>query len=188
MIRIVAGKHKKRLLFSPQGDQVRPTLSQVREAVFNICQLHIEGAVFLDLFAGSGAMGLEALSRGAKQAIFIEQAPQTVAILKKNIALLQEESHVELLPFDYLVALKRLEKKGTQFDLIYADPPYGKGFSEKILQFLDQTPLLKRGGWLFIEDTPFSDPLLEQLALKNSRRVGKAHLKIYGYLREETFN
>lgn len=173
---IIGGKFKKRALVTPKTDKVRPTTSQLREALFNICQFNVEDSRFLDLFAGSGAMGLEALSRGAAQVTFIENNRSALAAIKENIASLHVEKESTLLGLDALKALQRLYDQGLLFDLIYIDPPYGKGLSAPTLQFIDSHKLLAPGGSLFIEDSSLHIPPLVYLTLKGERRVGHAHL------------
>ncbi len=170
---IIGGKYKKRPLESPKGDQTRPTTSQLREAVFNICQQSIENATFLDLCAGSGAMGLEALSRGARHATFVDSSRTAITCIKKNIATLKVESQTTVYLTD---ALKALHKFDTTFDIIYLDPPYGLGLSLPILTFLDSHPLLNPGGTLFIEEANLKLPPLTTLTLKSARSIGPAQL------------
>jgi len=176
MLQIIGGKHKKRKLVAPK--RVRPTTSQLRETVFNICQQRIAGARFLDLFAGSGAMGLEALSRGAAHATFVERGHPSLASIEKNIATLGEEEHTTLVPGDVLAVLPLLQ---GPFDLIYVDPPYGKGLSGQILDAIDAHPVLAEDGVLFIEDASLEEPRLKNLELKQKRSVGRATLFEYGY-------
>lgn len=173
---IIGGKFKRRPLIAPKSEKVRPTTSQLREALFNICQLTIEGARFLDLFAGSGAMGLEALSRGATHATFVDLNRLSIAAIKKNIAALHVESQSRVFLLPALKAAQLLCKQNEVFDLIYADPPYGEGFSQIILEFIDSHPLLAPGGSLFIEDAHLHLPPLHTLKLQDQRTVGRAHL------------
>lgn len=176
---IIGGKHKKRTLHVPHSQDVRPTSSLLRESLFNICQMQIEGARFLDLFAGSGAMGLEAISRGAKQATFVDKNKASLVAMKKNIELMHEEGATRLLFMDALKGLEKLSDEGARFDIIYADPPYNMGFSLKILDFLDSHPLLAEGGVLFIEDAAFENPPLKSLIWKKDRKFGRALLREY---------
>lgn len=178
MLTIIGGKHKRRKLISPKSTLVRPTLALTREAVFNICQHQIQGARFLDLYAGSGAMGLEALSRGASHATFVEKAGSSLSAIKQNIALLKEEAHATLIAGDVLKAIPTLIRP---FDLIYVDPPYGKGLGALTLDAIDRFPLLAEEGTLFIEDATLEEPPLKRLHLKNKRRFGRATLFEYVY-------
>jgi 16S rRNA (guanine966-N2)-methyltransferase len=176
MMRIIGRKFKKRPLVVPKSAKVRPTTSQLREALFNICQWEIEGARFLDLFAGSGAMGLEALSRGAAQATFVENNRLALLAIQQNIASLNVAETAQVLSYDVFTALVKLSEKKQVFDLIYADPPYGEGLGARLLGFLDKNLLLTAAGSLFIEDVDLEIPHLKTLQLYNERKLGKAHL------------
>ncbi|MCH9626715.1 MAG: Ribosomal RNA small subunit methyltransferase D [Chlamydiales bacterium] len=178
MLHIIGGKHKKRKLIVPKSTAVRPTASQLREALFNICQFSIEGACFLDLFAGSGAMGLEALSRGAREVTFVEKGRPALAALKKNIAALKEETHSTILVGDVLT----VPLKGS-FDIIYADPPYGRGLGAALLKRLDSLPILTKEGTLYIEDEEIEELELQNLELRRTRAFGRATLFEYGLLK-----
>ena len=173
-LRIVSGKFKGRVLQTPKGSKTRPTQEALREAVFNISQGSIEGATVLDLFAGSGAMGFEALSRGASHVTFIEKDRAAIACIRKNIELLDVACQTTLLPQDAFHAMKRLDA----FDLIYVDPPYEMSV-EPIVKVLLEYSLLKEEGTLFVEDLfePKNNPLeIKGLLLKSSRHFGKAAL------------
>jgi 16S rRNA (guanine966-N2)-methyltransferase len=184
-MKITGGKHKYRNLTVPKGLELRPTQSKLKESFFNICQGYIEGALFLDLFAGIGSMGCEALSRGAKQVVFVEKERRAVLAIKENIALLKEERNAVILSQDAFIALENLKKRGQSFDIIFADPPYGTlehSLSNQVLKFIDDSELLKRGGSLFLEDAEMAsktDFPLKTLRLKSERRMGSAFLREY---------
>ena len=110
-LRIIAGAYKGRLLKTPKGPSTRPTQGMLREAVFNICQNEIEGARFLDLFAGSGAMAFEALSRGASRIILVEENRNAIACIRENLSLLKAEERAALLPVKAARALQLLSKE-----------------------------------------------------------------------------
>ncbi len=152
-LRILSGTLKGRVLKSPKGSCTRPTLAIVRKALFDICQDHIVKADVLDLFAGSGAIGIEALSHGAKSVIFIENHPFAISAIQDNIRSLKIESQARLVKLSVFLGLKTLLKQKKTFDLIYVDPPYTSEdqLLEKILLFFDTEPLLNKGGLLFIE-------------------------------------
>ena len=188
---IFSGKFKNRVLKTPKGLSTRPTSGRMRETFFNICQGYIEGAAFLDLFAGSGAMGLEALSRGAHSATFVDSDKFACQCIRQNIEALKIESNVLVLCGDVFHWLEKLTKQGKQFDIIYADPPYEtkvtwKGeslsFSDLVIKLVDEYPLLKAQGELFIEDSSGLPPYkgaLGHLELKNSRQHGRSALQQY---------
>lgn len=149
---IIGGQFRKQKLQSPKGDQTRPTKNILRETFFNICMPYIEDAIFVDLFAGSGAMGLEALSRGAKHSYFIEAHKNAYTAIEKNIKLLKVEKSATLIRGDVFHKLKSITH---MCDIIFADPPYAKkdqrSYAVMLLEFLNQHALLKVDGRLYLE-------------------------------------
>ncbi|HSW72881.1 MAG TPA: 16S rRNA (guanine(966)-N(2))-methyltransferase RsmD [Chlamydiales bacterium] len=152
-MRIISGKYRGRVLSAPKTNHTRPSSSLVRGAVFNILQDRIDGAEFLDLFAGSGLMGLEALSRGALHVTFVEKDNNALDALTKNIMSLQAETESTILRGDVFFHLKNLGKKKKQFDIIYIDPPYLKGMIADCLILIEKGNLLKEEGILFYEES-----------------------------------
>ncbi|WP_189991711.1 16S rRNA (guanine(966)-N(2))-methyltransferase RsmD [Thalassobaculum fulvum] len=143
-MRIVAGKHRGAKLTAPEGLEVRPTSERAREALFNILEggrfgLTLRGARVLDLFAGSGALGLEALSRGAAQVVFVENAPTALAALRANIAKLRAAGLTHIRETD---ATRFLERSPMPADLVLMDPPYGSGL------WAESLDTITRGGWV----------------------------------------
>lgn len=149
-MRIVAGKYRSRLLQAPKGDQTRPTLDKVKEAIFSRIGPYFEGGAVLDLFAGSGSMGLEALSRGMEQGLFVDCNYMAVSAIKSNIAALQVEQ-CEVWKCDCFTALKRCKEANKKFDFVYLDPPYKKQQLHKIMQQLDELDLLHEKAWVILE-------------------------------------
>ena len=186
---IIAGIYRRQYLKTPESDQTRPTSSRLRESLFNICQQTIEGAKFLDIFAGSGAMGLEALSRGAQSATFIDAHKKAIQCIEDNIDHLKVQNQCQIFRGEAFAMLKLLEKQGKTFDIIYADPPYRTTvpdssifYSTQIIQWIDTHHLLNSGGLLFIEeDFQFQPKIkeLQTLKFKDSRRMGHAALQQY---------
>lgn len=183
MIQIIGGIHKHKKLNVPKGKEIRPSASKLREMIFNICQFKIEGALFLDLFAGVGAMGLEALSRGASHATFVDNNRHSLQALEENIKLLKETNRSTVLGIDVFRALERLVKENKTFDFIFADPPYGtaeKSLSEEVLKFIDANPILSEKGELFLEDdidAVHSHESHQTLEILSTRRVGRTVLR-----------
>lgn len=193
-MQIISGIYKSRKILAPKGEKTRPTSGRLREALFNICQDEIEGADFLDLFAGSGGMGLEALSRGAEHAVFVDNDREAIKCIRSNLTAFGIERNVEVIYSDVFDAMKKLAKKGCQYDFIYADPPYavlnkGISFSAQVLSLLEELinlnlPLLKMGGQLFLEDASGALPdtkTLKHLVLKDSRKMGRSVLQHWEY-------
>lgn len=191
---IIAGLYKSRKIEAPKGEKTRPSSGRLREAFFNICQSRMEDALFLDLFAGSGAMGLEALSRGARHATFVDNNRESTRCIQSNLATLGITQSGEVIYSDVFDAMKKLAKKKCLFDLIYADPPYetylhtGQGetaFSTYVLTTLDalidaQLPLLAPQGSLFIEESAGILPeaaKFKHLLLQDTRNMGRSSLQ-----------
>lgn len=173
-MKIVSGLFKGRVLKAPKTDKTRPSSEQLRAAVFNICQHDIEGSAFLDLFAGSGAMAFEALSRGASSATLVEQDREALKAIKAN----QDSLHVTIrvLPIDVHSALQKNLKK-SQFTIIFMDPPY-KMNAEPLIDLC--AFLLNEGGHLFVEDRSAPGDVPEHcLHLKSCRRFGSSRLRHY---------
>ena len=141
-MRIIAGNLKGRRLFSRKGQKLRPTSDRVKEAIFDILQDQIQGQKVLDLFAGTGGLGIEALSRGAKWAIFVEGSPRSLSALRRNIEECRLKERAEVLGREARAAIKILEARGTSFELIFLDPPYGKGLARRALEALARSSIV----------------------------------------------
>ena len=150
-MRIVAGKFRSRLIQAPKGEQTRPTLDKVKEAIFSRIGPYFDGGMMLDLFAGSGSMGLEALSRGIEHVYFVDRSPAATAVIKANAASLKVEDQCDIWKCDCFAALRRLAQEGVQFDLVYLDPPYQKQQLHKIMQQLDELNLVCDQGHVILE-------------------------------------
>lgn len=184
---IISGLFKGHKILTPKGLGVRPTSSKLRECLFNICQNSIGGTRFLDIFAGSGAMGLEALSRGSCEAVFIEKDREALECIKKNIEKFNVSNITQVMGGDAFIQLKKLTVEGQRFDIIFADPPYYKGnestsYGELLLNYLDKEPLLNPDGVLFIEESKIAiknKNNLNTLILKSERNMGRSILLEY---------
>ena len=148
-MRIVGGTFKGRRLAAVKGLHTRPTSDKVREAVFNILPRDFPFRTVLDLFAGTGAMGIEALSRGAQEATFVDSDAAAVAVIKKNLELCNEKARV--IKKDALAALKEFSRKNESFDLIIIDPPYSSELAIEALKAIDQGGTLSPGGIIVAE-------------------------------------
>lgn len=146
-MRIIAGKYRTRTLHAPRGLDTRPVLGKVREALFNVLG-GVEGLSILDLFAGTGAVGIEALSRGAVSLVAIEQAGAACAAIEKNLTMLGEKA--EVIRGDVFSALNRLKASGRSFDLVFADPPYKKGASQRVVAAVLSSDLLACPGLMAV--------------------------------------
>lgn len=148
-MRIVGGTFKGRRLAPVKGLHTRPTSDKVREAVFNILPRGFPFRTVLDLFAGTGAMGLEALSRGAEEAAFVDSDAAAIAVIRKNLELCGAQGRV--IKKDALAALKEFSRKGESFDLIIIDPPYSSELAIEALKAIDQGGILSPGGIIVAE-------------------------------------
>jgi 16S rRNA (guanine966-N2)-methyltransferase len=185
-LRIIGGLFKSRTLKSPSGPLTKPTTSLIRKAVFDICQAKINDAFFLDLFACSGAMGLEAISRGAKHATFIEKDKKTAKTLFENIETLQVKDQTKVLLGDVFTLIKSALFQKNTYDIIYIDPPYplikdAKKPIEALLHTLDNSSLLTPSTSIFMEEGTPSSFCFEKLPFsklkhKSTRRFGDSFL------------
>ena len=151
MVRVIAGMAKGRRLATIRTLALRPTADRVREALFNILGVRIDGAVILDLFAGSGAVGLEALSRGARLAVFVEGHVPACRLIEKNLRLCGLYERAAVRCDDVLNVLPILKKRGQTFDVIFLDPPYRSGLVEDALRLLGDGRLLRENGQVIAE-------------------------------------
>jgi 16S rRNA (guanine(966)-N(2))-methyltransferase RsmD len=162
---------------------MRPTADRVREAIFNILGLEVTNSVVLDLFAGTGALGIEALSRGARSATFVEIQASALRVLHRNLEQcgLFEASRVLALPADK--ALPRLAAAGDEFSLIFLDPPYGQGIAAKILLLMAKRNLLSPGGQIIAEHSRLEElaAVYEPLERHDQRRYGATMVSFYTY-------
>ena len=149
-MRIVAGKFRSRLIQAPKGDQTRPTLDKVKEAVFSRIGPYFDGGIMLDLFAGSGQIGLEAISRGALYAVFIENNRKAAKCIEDNIAFTKFTKESRLLTTDVISGISSLEGKYT-FDIIFMDPPYDRLFEKKVLDRLYGSVLIHEETLIVVE-------------------------------------
>lgn len=174
-MRIIGGKYRSRVLTEFAGEDVRPTSDRAREALFNILSFTVRGARVLDLFAGSGALGLESLSRGAKEAVFNDASKASIAILKKNITTLKEEN-VRIYNYDFSMCLDAVQ---GQFDIVFIDPPYKQEYGAQALKQIAERGLLTESGVAVYErDRPF-DGEVAGLKKYDERRYGKAYFTFF---------
>src|SRR6266849_3835862 len=156
LMRVIAGTYRSRILKSLKGLALRPTSDRLRETLFNVLAPNISGARFADLFAGTGAIGIEALSRGATEVVFIEKHAPAAALTRKNLDSLGIRSGFTVLPIDVLRGLEMLASKArgakSGFDFIFLDPPYAAATDyERVLGFLGAADLLASGGMVIAE-------------------------------------
>lgn len=157
-MRVIAGSAKRLSLKTLEGLDTRPTTDRIKETLFNILQNDIFDICFLDLFSGSGAIGIEALSRGAKNAVFVENNRNAVACIEENLDFTKLASKGEVIHSDVLSALRKLEGHKS-FEMIYMDPPYNKEYEKNVLEYLKESSIMYQETTIIIEaalETDFS--------------------------------
>lgn len=184
-MRIIGGTLRGRKLHTFKGTDIRPTSDRTREAVFNILSDRIPGAHVLDLFAGSGAMGIEALSRRAAAAIFVDKAPAAIALIKKNIRVCGGlGAKTRIIQWDIKHSLACLNASQPPFDLIFLDPPYGSSLADPALSHLIKTGAMAADTRLVLEHgqtEKFSLPD-DHFQLSDQRRYGKTLVSFLSYM------
>ena len=177
-MQIITGKYRARKLVPVEGDTTRPTLGRVKESVFNLISSEIEENVVLDLFAGSGAFGVECISRGAKKVYFVDQAPNAISSIKVNTKGMSED--FEIVKSDYAQALEMFERKGENFGLVYLDPPYKSDFAMRSLEMLSGKNLLAENAVIVVEHANQNDlqNLPECFIIKKSKKYGIAYVDV----------
>ena len=150
-MRVIAGSARRLLLKTPEGMETRPTTDRIKETLFNILQPDIPGCHFLDLFSGSGAIAIEALSRGAAQAVLVENHPQAISCIRQNLSSTRLSDRAKVMEGDVFACLKRLEGQDQPFDLVFMDPPYGQGLERQVLAYLAGSPMATADTLVIIE-------------------------------------
>ena len=140
-MRVIAGSARRLTLKTIEGMDTRPTTDRIKETLFNMIQNDIYGCTFLDLFSGSGAIGIEALSRGAKEAVFVEKNPKAADCIRDNLKAARLADKATLLNCDISDALKRIENRKSAFDFIFMDPPYNHLWEKEVLTYLAHSSL-----------------------------------------------
>jgi 16S rRNA (guanine(966)-N(2))-methyltransferase RsmD len=194
-MRIITGRSKGRRLVRPKGQGIRPTSDRVKGSIFNILREEIEEKRVLDLFAGTGNLGIEALSRGAQITIFVEKGRQAIRLIQKNLAQLGLEERSEIIPRDTHRAIGILKQRGESFDVIFMDPPYEKGLIQKTLMRLNSHPIYGKDtilviehhrleplphpveGWHLIRQKRFGDTLISFLNPHQDSSITKGEIK-----------
>jgi 16S rRNA (guanine966-N2)-methyltransferase len=175
-VRVIAGRYGGRRLAAPRGAATRPTSDRVREALFSILGARVEDARVLDLFAGSGALGLEALSRGARQATFVESAPAALAALRTNLEALGAEA--EVVRADAVRWLRGASGGARQYDLVFLDPPYGRA-ADLGAPLSDSLPALLAPGALVVAESDRRAPLELTITATDERRYGDTLIRFH---------
>jgi len=182
-MRVTGGIYGGRPLKTATGLVSRPTTDKIRQSIFNILMNDIENKEILDIFAGSGALGIEAISRGAASAIFIEQGFDQANAIKGNLKSLELTSR--LIESDFIAAGHLLQDEGKQFDLIFADPPYDKYEPDDVAEVVAQYNLLRPGGFLIIEHKFGVEVTDNRFCLLKRRKFGQTEVTFYAVCEKE---
>ena len=192
MPRVITGRFRGTVLFAPEGDKTRPTTDKVKEALFSIIQNDVPGSEFLDLFAGSGQIGIEAVSRGAVRATLVDKGGDPARIISRNLEKIRmkDSPEIRFIKSGYIQALEKLGSNGEKFDIIFMDPPY-KTVPEAALAAGDiicRAGLLSEGGMLIIEHASDNPPAecLAELKSVRSCSYGTTVITFFKKCSEET--
>lgn len=150
-MRVIAGSKRSIRLFAVEGNHTRPTTDRIKETIFNVIAADIPSCDFLDLYAGSGQIGIEALSRGAKYCAFCENDHRAISIIGKNLAKTGFMHQSDIFAFSASIALAKMRDRDLSFDIIYMDPPYELCEEKKILMQIDEADILNHNGYIIIE-------------------------------------
>ena len=179
---IITGRYKGRVLYSLESLKTRPTLARVKESMFAMIDDKIPGATVLDLFAGSGSLGIECLSRGAKKVYFVDNNPEAKKIIYKNLIRVVEPYDIDI--FDFQVALMSFKKQGLKFDLVFLDPPYQSDFGEIALDLMAEFKLLNKGATIVYEEEAKKalPKEREEYIIKRCKSYGLASVTLLEYV------
>jgi 16S rRNA (guanine966-N2)-methyltransferase len=179
-MRVVGGEYRGRKLVAPEGAATRPTAERVREALFDILGSGVEGAAFGDLFAGTGAVGIEALSRGASHCVFVESYAKALRCLERNLDLVGAGGRSRILSVVAARALAILEEEGSALDVLFCDPPYADPRWPELLAGLGGRSVLAHDGWLVVEHAIKTPPACPAgLAVRRSYKYGDTGLTVF---------
>lgn len=178
-MRVISGSARGRALEAVPGKNTRPTTDKVKESVFNILQFRLYGASMLDLFAGTGQMGIEALSRGAARAVFVDHAPKAVSVIRRNAEAAHVHDRAEILHLTYQQALQKLA--GQTFDVVFLDPPYGGELLNSALKAVESFDILSSDGIIICESSA-TDTIIcpDTFAVRKTYRYGTICLTALG--------
>lgn len=181
-MRIIGGMTRGHPLKIAKGRHIRPTSAYLREVLFDVLQSRVGAATFLDLFAGSGAVGMEALSRGARGVTFVDQSAVSIASIADNLARMDVAERAVLIKADAMAAIRRLSSRGQRFSVIFVDPPYQGELLEKTLSTLSRYDLLEDEGVLIAEHFHKREMPLQLSGLTKTREIrhGETKLSFYG--------
>ena len=177
-MRVISGKAKGVVLKTPEGMQTRPTADRVKEALFSILQFDLPGTKVLDLFGGTGQLGIEAISRGAKSAVFVDAGDAPCKLIKENLRRAKMEQECRVVRADYLQFLSQCRET---FDIIFLDPPYAEVFLENAIKKISEIDILQSGG-IIVSERPVEKPLnleIDGFSRSKDYKYGKTLVTLY---------
>jgi len=180
-MRVIAGRCKGRVLYSPKGNRIRPTSDRIKEFIFDFIGSEIQNALILDLYSGSGSLSIEALSRGARFSILVDRARQAVDLIYRNLEYTNLASRAQVVRQDVLRYLKRSASFNHKFDVIFADPPYFVKDYQRLIEKIDTDNFLQRGGLFILEHSSQHSVAMNgiTLLLEKTKRFGNTTVTIY---------
>ena len=174
-MRVIAGSARRLLLKAPDGMDTRPTADRVKESLFNMLNPDLYGCAFLDLFSGSGAIGIEALSRGAQRAVLVDASMECAGIIKQNLEVTKLGENAEIINEDVYAAIERLGRRGDKFDIIFMDPPYAAGYYVAVREAIKKADILAAEGYIVAESAKGVDfTAAEGFKIFKERKCGPA--------------
>ena len=181
-MRVISGEARGRRLTTPPGRLTRPTSDRVREMIFDILAFRWQGGAVLDVFAGSGALGIEALSRGAERAVFVDSHAEALKAISANLRACRFEARASVRRGDFRAILKMLAARREKFSLLFVDPPYESGYYAEVIPLL--TPLLGQDAWIVLESAKRETlpDVPADWTLHRQRTVGHTMISIYHYV------
>jgi 16S rRNA (guanine966-N2)-methyltransferase len=183
-LRIISGELRGKRLFSPKGIKIRPTADRIRESIFNILSSRILNSVVLDLFAGTGALGIESLSRGASFAIFMDTDKDALSVIEKNVAACRLQNRIKIIKADIVKNIIAVNNRLPPVNLVFMDPPYNKNLIEPALINLSASRFLQKNALIIIEHAP-EETLPEfvlEYKISDQRRYGKTLVSFLYYM------
>ena len=179
-MRVISGFLKGRNILGYTLDGTRPTMDRVKESLFGIIQNYVNDSICLDLFAGSGSLGIEAISNGAKKCYFVDKSIDAIKVLNENLNNFNIENKTKVIKNDYINALNYFKEKNIKFDIIFLDPPYKMHILNNIMNYLIENDLLNDNGIIICEtDNQYLDNNIKKLELIKQKKYGTTYLYIY---------
>lgn len=178
-MRVISGKLKGRVLKGYNIEGTRPTMDRVKESLFASIYDYIDESIVLDLFAGSGNLGIEAISNGARKCYFVDNNMECIKVIRDNIRSFKIESNSEVIKSDYKIALKKFGSNGIRFDIIFVDPPYKYCIREELFKMLIENGLVSKGGIVVYEYSNKEEYIDDSFKLLKSKKYGDKYIDIY---------